>query len=114
MTEEKTSPGRFLGTFFQAETIFKLAGFSKVMAWIVLAVYSLEFGLSVVVMALQIMRGFWVNMGLTDYASNIMLTLERPFRGIVYFVVLLGISETLKIFVEIEANTRRAARNISK
>lgn len=114
MAEERPPSGRFLGTFFQPEAIFKLAGFSRVMAWIVLAVYSIEFAISILEIILQIMRGFWVNMGFTDIASNILLTLERPFRGIVYFIALLGISEILKISVEIEANTRRAARNAPK
>ena len=49
-------------------------------------------------------------MGFTDYATNILIILERPFRGLVYAIVLLGISELLKLFVDIENNTRRAAR----
>jgi hypothetical protein len=79
-----------------------------------LVVYAIDFLVSLTVMGLQIMRGFWAYMGPTDYATNILITLERPFRGMVYFIVLSGISEVLKVFVDIETNTRRAARNQTK
>ena len=36
---------------------------------------------------------FWMYFGFTDYATNILITLERPFRGLVYSIVPLGISE---------------------
>jgi hypothetical protein len=114
MTEEKEPKIHFMGTYFDPNVIFRIANFSKVLGWVVLAVYTADFIVSAAVMVIQIMRGFWVGMGFTDYASNILMTLERPFRGLVYFVLLVGISEVLKIFVDIEENTRRTARNQPK
>lgn len=114
MTEEKGPKIHFMGTYFDPNVIFRIANFSRVLGWVVLAVYVVDFLVSVAVMVIQILRGFWVGMGLTDYASNILITLERPFRGLVYFVLLVGISEVLKIFVDIEENTRRTARNQPK
>jgi hypothetical protein len=114
MEDEKETRPRFLGTYFDPTTIFRLASISRIMGWIILVVYAADFGLAIMVMVLQIIRGFWSYMGATDYASNILITLERPFRGLVYFILLLGISEVLKVLVEIEENTRRAARNLSK
>ena len=110
MAEGKEFKKRFLGTYFDPDVIFRLSRVANVLAWIILAVYSLDFFLSLIVMILQILRGFWAYMGPTDIATNILFTLERPFRGMVYFVVLRGISEILKLFVDIEENTRRMAR----
>ena len=110
MTEGKEIKKRFLGTYFDPDVIFRLSGVANVLAWIILAVYSVDFFVTLLVMILQIVRGFWAFMGPTDIATNILITLERPFRGLVYFVALMGISQVLKIFVDIEENIRRIAR----
>jgi len=110
MDEGKEIEKRFLGTYFDPDVIFRLSGVANVLAWIILAVYSVDFLVSLTVMILQILRGFWAYMGPTDIATNVLFTLERPFRGMVYFVALMGISQVLKIFVDIEENTRRIAR----
>ncbi len=110
MDEGKEIKKRFLGTYFDPHVIFRLSSVANVLAWIIMVVYSLDFLVTLIVMILQIARGFWAFMGLTDVATNIIYTLERPFRGMVYFVVLMGISETLKLFVDLEENTRRIAR----
>lgn len=110
MEEEKEIKKRFLGTYFDSNVIFRLSRVANVLAWIILVVYSMDFILALTVMILQIVRGFWSFWGLTDIATNILYTLERPFRGMVYFVVLMGISEILKLFVDLEENTRRIAR----
>ena len=114
MTDEKEPKTHFMGTYFDPNAVFRIAGFSRVLAWVVLAIYSADFLVSAAIMVIQILRGFWVGMGVTDYASNFIIVLERPFRGLVYFVLLLGINEVLKVFVDIEENTRRAARNQPK
>jgi hypothetical protein len=110
MEEGKEIKKRFLGTYFDPDLIFRLSGLANVLAWIILVVYAMDFLLSMAVMILQIVRGFWSFMGPTDIATNLLITLERPFRGMVYFVVLIGISQVLKIFIDIEENTRRIAR----
>jgi hypothetical protein len=110
MEKGNEKKNRFLGTYFDPDLIFRLSNMANVLAWVVLAIYSLDFILQVLIMVLQIVRGFWIYMGPTDIASNILIILERPFRGLVYYIVLLGISYVLKIFVDIEENTRRIAR----
>jgi len=114
LTEEKNTKVHFMGTYFDPNVIFRISNLSRVVAWVVLGVYTIDFLLSVVVIFLQIVRGFWIGMGATDYAASILSVLEKPFRGLVYFVLLLGISEAIKIFIDIEENTRRAARNQTK
>ena len=56
------------------------------------------------------MRGFWVGMGFTDVARSIIVLFEEPLRGAVYFVVLQGVAQTLLMFMDMEDNTRRSAR----
>ena len=110
MSEEKVSSQQFMGMYFDPGFVLKLASASKWLGWVVLVVYVADFLVALSTMVLQISRGFWVYMGFTDYATNILIILERPFRGLVYSIVLLGISEVLKVFIDIENNTRRAAR----
>jgi len=111
MDETNDNKGQFIGTYFDPRIIFGISNFSRVVAWVVLVVYALDFLISLAVIILQISRGFWVGMGATDMAASIILILEKPFRGLVYFVLLLGFSEVLKLFVDIENNTRRSARS---
>jgi hypothetical protein len=111
-TNDKKEP--FVGTYFDPRIIFGISNFSRVVAWVVLVVYAVDFLLSIAVIILQISRGFWVGMGATDMAATVLIMLEKPFRGLVYFVLLLGFSEVLKLFVDMENNTRRAARSQSK
>jgi hypothetical protein len=110
MNDEKETKFQFMGTYFDPGFVLKLSSVSKWLGWVVLAVYAIDFSVALLTMILQITRGLWGFMGFTDYATNILITLERPFRGLVYAVVLLGISEVLKLFIDIENNTRRSAR----
>ena len=110
MTETKEKRSEFPGTYFDRDSVLRLAAFSRTFAWVVLVVYILQWLLSAVVMLLQILRGFWAGMGLTDVASSIMYLFESPLRGAVYFVVLQGVAQALLMFMDMEDNTRRAAR----
>jgi hypothetical protein len=49
-------------------------------------------------------------MGFTDVAQNVIWLCEQPLRGLVYFIVLQGVAQALLIVMDIEDNTRRAAR----
>jgi hypothetical protein len=42
--------------------------------------------------------------------TNVLYIIERPFRGVVYFIALQAISKALLILMDMEDNTRRAAR----
>ena len=105
--------GVFLGTYFNKDTVLKLARASKILAWVVLAVHLVQLLVSLMINILQIVRGFWVGMGFTDILQNFIYVIQTPLHGVVYFFALLGISEILLIFLDIEDNTRRAARTKS-
>ncbi len=100
----------FLGTYFNKETVLRLAQALKILAWVILAIYAAQLVLSIGVNILQILRGFWAGMSFTDGAQNFLAVFEQPLQGVVYAFALLGISQLLLIFLDIEDNTRRAAR----
>jgi hypothetical protein len=62
-------------------------------------------------MGLQAARGFMVGMGPTDLAQNVLYIVERPLHGVLYFALLQALSKGLLILLDMEENTRRAARS---
>ena len=106
--------GNFLGTYFNKETTLRLASVAKILSWVVVVVYALEWLVQALAMILQITRGFWTGLGATDVAQSILYLFEQPLRGVVYFVVLQGVAQALLMFMDMEDNTRRAARDIEE
>jgi hypothetical protein len=102
-------PDHFLGTYFSKDTILKLASAAKIFSWIIAGFYSVQWLLQIGTFFLQFARGFWTGMGFTDIAQNILWLCEQPLRGLVYFVVLQGVTQALLMFMDMEDNTRRAA-----
>jgi hypothetical protein len=100
----------FLGTYFDKDTVIRLSRASKILAWTVLGVYGIQLILSIGIDIQQILSGFWVGMGFPDIFQNFLVAFEQPLHGVVYFFALLGISQLLLIFLDVEDNTRRAAR----
>ncbi len=107
---DNKAKSNFLGTYFSKDTVLKLSATAKVFAWIIAAFYATQWVLQVGSFFLQYARGFWAGMGFTDIAQNLLWLLEQPLRGLVYFVVLQGVAQALLLFMDIEDNTRRAAR----
>ena len=110
MSENRSEQARFLGTYYDRDVVLNVSRWADILAWVVAAVYVIDMLLAVIVLVLQVARGFWQGMGVTDIITNILYVLERPFRGVVYFVALEGISKVLLILMDMEDNLRRAAR----
>jgi hypothetical protein len=104
----------YLGTYFNKDTVLKLAAVAKLFAWIVVFFYCVQWLLQMGTLLLQYTRGFWDGAGLTDYAQIIIGQFEQPLRGLVYFVVLQGVAQALLMFMDMEDNTRRAARRANE
>ena len=100
----------FLGTYFNKDAVVWFVQALKILAWIILVIYGGQLVLSIGVYTLQILRGFWAGMSFTDGAQNFLYAFEQPLHGVVYAFALWGISQLLLIFLDIEDNTRRAAR----
>ena len=101
----------FLGTYFSKDTVLRLASVAKILSWVVVGVYALQWLVQAMAMILQITRGFWTGMGYTDVFQSILYLFEQPLRGVVYFVVLQGVAQAILMFMDIEDNTRRAVRD---
>lgn len=101
----------FLGTYFDRDAVLRLARVASILAWVILAVYGVQFCFSIFTFILQFVRGFMVGFGLTDILQQVLFLIEQPFRGVVYFVVLQAAGKVLLIFMDIEDNTRRQASN---
>ena len=106
--DEKHS--HFSGTYFNKDSVSRLATTARIFAWIVAVYYLVQWIVQFGTQVLQIGRGFWAGMGITDIAQNILMQFEQPLRGLIYFVLLQGVAQFLLIFMDIEDNTRRGAR----
>jgi hypothetical protein len=100
----------FPGTYFNKDAVLRMAQTLKILAVIILIIYAGQLVLSISVYTLQILRGFWAGMGFTDMLQNFLVAFEQPLHGVIYSFALWGISHLLLIFLDIEDNTRRAAR----
>ena len=109
MEQTGSHPRRFLGTYFDPDAVLRVARWGEILAWVVAGVYAFDLLLAVGIFILQLARGFMQGMGFTDLLMNLVLIIERPFRGVVYFLALQGISQVLRILMDVEENLRRAA-----
>ena len=110
MNESQESKSGFLGTYFDRSVVLRIVRVAEISSWVVLAVYTLQLLTSALTLSLQYIRGFMPGLGFTDTFQQWLFVLEQPFRGIVYFVGLQAIAKILLMFMDIEDNTRRAAR----
>lgn len=108
-TENRTG---FLGTYFDRDVALRVARLAGVLAWVLLALYAY--------ITLVSMGQFWflVASGVASYeGANIFdrmsmptLQLSQLAPGLVYFVMLKVAQQVLLILLDVEDNSRRAAR----
>jgi len=106
----ETKDEKFMGTYFDRDAVVKVSRWGEILSWVVVGVYALDLAAALGVFVLQYVRGFWAPMGFSDVLTNVLYIIERPFRGVVYFIALQAISKALLILMDMEDNTRRAAR----
>ncbi len=110
MEENKGKSTDFLGTYFDRSVVMRIVRVAEIASWVVLVVYASQLLLSATSFVLSYARGFMQGLGYTDIFQQILFVLEQPFRGIVYYIGLQAIAKILLMFMDIEENTRRAAR----
>jgi hypothetical protein len=104
----------FLGTYFSKDAVLRLVSVTKIFSWVVVGVYALEWLAQSLAMISQVSAGSWTGMGFTDAAQSILYLFEQPLRGVVYFIVLQGLAQGLLMLMDMEDNTRRAARGVEQ
>jgi len=100
----------FPGTYFEKNTILRIAKAAQILAWVVVAFYGLQLFFTIGFTLSQILGGLWAGMRFVDILQNFISTFVQAIPGGVYFFILMGISKILLIFMDIEDNTRRTAR----
>ena len=104
----KQSTG-FLGTYFDRNSVLRLDFWARVIAWGVLAAYVFEAGYS----TFQNVQGAIIGGYLLDWYS-VFMTFSHILQGAVLFFLLHIAAKAMLILLDIEDNTRRAARVNSK
>jgi hypothetical protein len=101
-----TEKPAFLGTYFDRDAVLRLARWTRIVAWAILAVYLLQYGYDTFMTLFNSIRGGYP----VDW-YYMMFSLARPLQGVMLLVVLHVLSSGLLVLLDIEENTRRAARN---
>lgn len=111
MTESnEKSKTNFAGAYFDRDSVLRLARLADIFAWITLIYYAVQAGVALTVFILQIARGLMALPGLTDYIQQFLWIFQPALPGFLYFIGLQAIGKVLLIFMDMEDNTRRAAR----
>jgi hypothetical protein len=104
-------PG-FLGTYFDRDGILRLSRWADVIAWVLLTIYVVLWLSSFLIFIGQFFSGLYFDKGGT-FLNTINIfgnQLLQPLPGVFYFFGLQAVSKGLLILLDMEDNTRRAAR----
>lgn len=112
MSESNEKQATFLGTYFDREAVLRLARWADILAWVILTVYVLAWLFSMILFLGQYWSGLYVDKGATLLTVlNIFAPyFLQPLPGLFYFFGLQAISKGILILLDMEDNTRRAAR----
>jgi TRAP-type C4-dicarboxylate transport system permease small subunit len=105
MSENQSSHSKFSGTYFNKDATFKLARAANVLSWLILGAYFLEWGYSQWQSIYNSMLG-----GYPIDINYFFYSLPRLLQGIMLLIILQAVAKVLLILLDIEDNTRRAAR----
>ena len=113
MSELNEKQAGFLGAYFDRDGVLRLSRWADIVSWIVLTVYLLSWLFSLLLFFGQYFSGLYMDKGATFLNIFNMFApyLQQPLPGLFYFFALQGVSKGLLIFLDMEDNTRRAARS---
>jgi hypothetical protein len=112
MDQSKERPTGFYGTYFDRDAVLKIARAANIIAWILLAFYVYITLVSVGQYLSLVVSGMitFENMTFFDRLSIPTLQLTQLAPGLVYFILLKIAQQALLILLDMEDNSRRAAR----
>ncbi|MEJ5222916.1 MAG: hypothetical protein WHV44_00555 [Anaerolineales bacterium] len=102
-TDEHTG---FMGTYFDKTAVLRLSRAAAILGWVIFGYYLLQWAYSL----WQAISSALTSNYPFDFSFLIYNT-AQPFQGAMVLVFLLAASKVLLILLDIEDNTRRAARN---
>jgi len=112
MNQANEKQAMFLGTYFDRDSIIKISRWAEAVAWIALTLYLLSWAFSLLLFMGQYTSGLYFAKGMTflDAVNVFIPYFIQPLPGVFYFFGLQAVSKILLILMDIEENTRRAAR----
>jgi hypothetical protein len=112
MSEPNEPKTHFAGTFFDRDSVLQASKVAGIFAWIALAVYLFTSLTSFAQFMIQFLSGLFFQKGMAfiDVVGFFTPYLIQPLPGILYFSGLKFVQHALLILLDIEDNTRRAAR----
>lgn len=108
-TEERTG---FLGTYFDREASLRLARWAGILAWVLLGLYLYTTLISTGQFLSLLASGAvsYAGTNIFDQLSIPTMQISQLIPGLVYFIMLKIAQQILLILLDVEDNSRRAAR----
>jgi hypothetical protein len=108
-TEKQTS---YFGTYFDRDSILRIARWADIVAWVTLTIYILTWLSSLLLTLSQYYNGmfFEKGMGFLNAINYFSPYFTQALPGVFYFFGLQAVSKGLLILMDMEDNTRRAAK----
>ena len=113
MSESNDKQEKFFGAYVDRDLVLRLSRWADGTAWVVLTIYVLTWLFSFLLFLSQYFSGLYFAKGTESFLNTFSIFspyLQQPLPGVFYFFGLQGISKTLLILLDMEDNTRRAAR----
>ncbi|MDL1910105.1 hypothetical protein FBQ81_05325 [Chloroflexi bacterium CFX6] len=112
MSESNEKQAGFLGTYFDRDGVLRLSRWADILAWVVLTIHVIVWLFSLGLFIAQYSSGLLFDKGGTflNMFGIFSPYLLQPLPGVLYFFALQAISKILLILLDMEDNTRRAAR----
>jgi len=112
MSESNDQQVKFFGTYFERDSVIRLARWAEGTSWVVLTIYVLTWLTSALLTLSQLYNGMMMDKGMTFLMAMNLFSpyLTQIIPGIFYFFGLQAVSKSMLILLDMEDNTRRAAR----
>jgi len=105
MTQNDRPGPAFLGTYFDRSLVLRVSRWIIILGWMVLAISLLEYGYNAYMnVSMAVLNQYPVDF------TFLILSLKSPLQGALGLVLLYGAAQALLILLDVEDNTRRAAR----
>ncbi len=112
MSETNESKTNFAGTYFERDSVLRISRVAGVFAWVALLAYLFTSALSFTQFMVQFSSGLYYQKGMSglDVVGFFTPYLIQFVPGLLYFAGLKFVQYALLILMDVEDNTRRAAR----
>ena len=112
MSETNEKQEKFLGAYFDRDSVLRLSRWAETSAWVVLTVYILTWLFSLLLFLAQYFNGLMGDKGMSFLMAFNLFSpyLTQPLPGVFYFFGLQAVSKVLLILLDLEDHSRRVAR----